>query len=166
MIFGTLPDSVTKTLNIVSPRRPLVRVPGLDQDGNVVRGPDLQTVLTLSKRNGLLLFSVAGWPEPKQSLKQYRFEKTDTIYVQITLMKKKAVRFPLATEVGTGAHDRKAKYVVENGGPASCSTIERELEDLKESTLLSNGTLVVHSRRCLQIFGGVAQALCRRKADW
>lgn len=70
MVFTTLPASATKALSIARTRAPQVKMKEVDENKNVVMGPDSQPALTYSYRKRSLSFSVERYAEPRVGLKR------------------------------------------------------------------------------------------------
>lgn len=120
-MFATLPEAVTKTLNIVQPRPSQVEVIELDEDGNVTRKPYLPAVITSSYAHWSLQFSVAVWDDPKLGTKQCRPEMNGSRKLQTVLNKRSVAKSVLETGAGKGANDMN-KCTLDKTEPAVSSS--------------------------------------------
>lgn len=85
----------------------------LEEDRNVLMRPSPQPSLASLYRNMPLLFSVAGWAEPKQDMNCSSFENNYRMQAQTTVKETKMVCFLLETGAVAGAQDIKQEKVVD-----------------------------------------------------
>lgn len=109
--FATIPEPVPKALNIVPLEAPRVAVTELDKDGNVVLQPDSQPTSKTWYRKRSLLFSVAGWGEPKLGVKGRRPKEKNTTYADNTVMYRKMETSPLETGADAGLQEKNGKIL-------------------------------------------------------
>lgn len=81
LMFATLPESITKSLNIIPQGQPQVEDRKLDDDGNVTMRPYSQPKLATSYRSLWLLFPAARLAETRLRTRRYRSEKEGMMYM-------------------------------------------------------------------------------------
>lgn len=126
LLFSTLPESVTKVLNIVRPLPSQVEMTELEEDGSMNIRLESWPELSSSYSNRSRLSLAIGQTEPKLDLKQPTSEKGSSNYVQTTLKNRKSVASLLNKGDEVGSHNMKEECIVDESTSAASLILTKE----------------------------------------